>query len=204
MINIRSITNTESISLETTLLWPREASISDAIKPHFQVSSPAVQVNERRFSKTLTATSLEKIRGFHIGWTDNLIDRLSLKDSNTIYLLYNVSVLRRMTKTIFRSESRFPPPPGSCVRNWLLSSKIIPPTVFDETLDALSLLIPRTDQKSRRWLEVQQRNHRLDPDIELLELASRDVSHYDHCGERLLLIQEVWGDRTFNTVPVVV
>lgn len=100
MINIRSTTMSETVSLETPLPWPTDVSISDLVQSHFK-PDPSIHVNKGKFSKYPTAKNLELIGGFHITWTDNLIDHLLLKDQ-TLFLFYNVSILRRMRSTVSR------------------------------------------------------------------------------------------------------
>lgn len=102
MINIRSTRISETVSLETPLLWPSDVSISDIVQDYFK-PAPNIQVNRGTFSKFPTAKNLELIGGFQITWTDNLIDHLLLKDQ-TLFLFYNVSILRRMRNTVSRSK----------------------------------------------------------------------------------------------------
>lgn len=102
MINIRSTSVSETVSLETPLLWPSDVSISDIVQDYFK-PAPNIQVNRGKFSKFPTAKNLELIGGFQITWTDNLIDHLLLKDQ-TLFLFYNVSILRRMRNTVSRSK----------------------------------------------------------------------------------------------------
>lgn len=74
------------------------------------------------------------------------------------------------------------------------ASDILPATLFDETLDTISLLIPRDDRYCLRWLKQNKKEHLLDPGIANLKPAPREIARYHHWRDRLQIIEEEFSE----------
>jgi hypothetical protein len=95
MINYRSSTSTNFISLQTSIPWPETESLSNAFHNRFNTSAPQYCTTKIRFPKLLNGRDLERIGGIRIIWTDNLLDHLAIND-NAVSLFCHVSVLRHI------------------------------------------------------------------------------------------------------------
>jgi hypothetical protein len=93
MIDYRSSTSTNSMSLQTSIPWPETESLSNVFHNRFTTSAPKYSTTKIRFPKLLNGGDLERIGGMRIIWTDNLLDHLAI-DDNTVSLFCHVSVLR--------------------------------------------------------------------------------------------------------------
>lgn len=102
MMNVRTPSELGAKTLETTLPWPDDASLVEILGRCFTTSTTAPTKTNQKFLRILNIYNLEKIGGFRIEWTDNLIDHLRLKEKNTLCIFYHVSVLRLMKLTIRR------------------------------------------------------------------------------------------------------
>lgn len=107
MVNIRTLSTSKAINLDTSLSWPESASISDVARSYFlgPTSRHGWLRTKQRFSRLLTVHNLEKIGGFHIEWTDNLIDHLRLRNNDAVCLYYHVEILRRMKGVVSRWDT---------------------------------------------------------------------------------------------------
>lgn len=95
MINYRSSTSTNFISLQTSIPWPETESLSNVFHNWFNTSAPQYCTSKIRFPKLLNGRDLERIGGIRIIWTDNLLDHLAIND-NAVSLFCHVSVLRHI------------------------------------------------------------------------------------------------------------
>jgi hypothetical protein len=100
MINIRSSTSNVSRS---SLIWPESSSLAEVIRSRFGVIPPSHPMSKLTFSRLFNAYNLERIGGFRILWTDNLLDHLALDDdgmSKAVYVYYHVAILRNLKQSI--------------------------------------------------------------------------------------------------------
>ncbi|KAL4875425.1 hypothetical protein BJY04DRAFT_224091 [Aspergillus karnatakaensis] len=180
----------------TSLFWDDPAPLADVLLLGFpqtcvgppQLTAPSngntsgtysLTPRLNMYTKTMNIYNLERIGGFHIQWTDNLVEHLMFED-NKIHLFPHVSLLRRMKECI--------------------NSNALPPSFFDETLDSLSLLLPRNNHQCAHWFEKQQSKHFLDPALLDLKPAVRDKTRYSFWAERLQILEEEFTDSEPKTL----
>lgn len=100
MINIRSST---SIVSRSSLIWPESSSLAEVIRARFGTIPPFRPTSKLTFSRLFNVCNLERIGGFRILWTDNLLDHLALDDdgmNKAVYVYYHVTVLQHLRLSI--------------------------------------------------------------------------------------------------------
>ena len=100
MINIRNSTSNMSRS---SLIWPESSSLAEVIRSRFGTVPPSRPMSKLTFSRLFNACNLERIGGFRILWTDNLLDHLSLDDdgmNKAVYVYYHVTILQSLRQSI--------------------------------------------------------------------------------------------------------
>ncbi|KAL9094315.1 MAG: hypothetical protein Q9165_003456 [Trypethelium subeluteriae] len=186
MVNIRSPNPDLGayVSFNTALPWPDEKSVAEILSDHFTTDC-IIKPQHKAFSKRFTLYHLEKIAGFQVLWTDNLLDHLRLVD-DTIYVFHNVTVLR-----------------------YLLAANlhVYPDSFLQETLNSISLLLPTSIIECSSWLKSRSRHSRpfqlphrrrwryqIDSTLRYLPSAPREVAAYSYWKERLLVIEEAFEE----------
>ena len=76
--------------------------------------------------------------------------------------------------------------------DFLPFSTLLPTELYNETLDSLALLFPRTSADCNSWLTDQSYKRHLDPNIRTLAAASRGVQRYNYWRQRLLTLSEAF------------
>ncbi|KAI9675989.1 MAG: hypothetical protein M1822_008375 [Bathelium mastoideum] len=186
MVNIRSPNPDLGgyVSFNTALPWPDEKSIAEILSDHFNADC-VMKAKHKAFSKRFTLYHLEKIAGFQILWTDNLLDHLRLVD-DAIYIFHNVTVLRHLLTA---------------------NLHVYPDSFLQETLNSISLLLPSSIIECNTWLKSRshhsrpsqfphrrRRRHQIDSTLRYLPSAPREVDAYSHWKERLLVIEEAFEE----------
>ncbi|KAF2236871.1 hypothetical protein EV356DRAFT_54332 [Viridothelium virens] len=156
-------------SIRTSLAWPNHLSITEVIGNCFKQEDHRYAVRKSHFSKDLNVHSLEKIGGYRILWTNNILDHLALKDDNAVAIFNTASTLRLIGNS---------------------AGDVFPPGFIDETLRTVALLLPSADAACSKWLEIREKTQNLDPGIRQLPSAPRDVEAYTYWRDRLLIIEE--------------
>ena len=171
MINIDSTeTNTEGYtSMKTSLAWPEDLSITEVISNYLQQRGHRFATRNSQFSKDLNVYNLEKIGGYHILWTNDILDHLAMKGDNAVAIFNTASALHLIGDS---------------------AGDIFPPGFIDETLRTIALLLPSADSACNKWLETREKTQNLDPGIRQLPSAPRDVGAYAYWLDRLLIIEE--------------
>jgi hypothetical protein len=104
MINVDTAASHDSLRLSTTIPWPDDCSLASVIAHRLKRRSCSSSRNKTRCSKLLKADSLEKIGGFQICPTDNLLDHLLVDDDDdakkAVYVFYHVSVLQALQDSV--------------------------------------------------------------------------------------------------------
>lgn len=72
------------------------------------------------------------------------------------------------------------------------NSEILPEAFFDETLNTLALLLPRTDLECIKWFRKAHLTRPLDPAISSLSPAPREIVEDEYWRDRLLIIDEAF------------
>lgn len=119
----------------------------------------------------LNAYNLERVGGFVIVWTDDLADHLYLnEDLGHIHVYHHVQVLRGLLRTTPQDQ-------------------VLPEQLILETLQSLTLLIPRSNVHCKRWFTKHAKS--IDAgagDVEPLRWA-RLPEKYKYWGQRLETIR---------------
>ena len=177
MLNVGPL-DTDTFVPGTSLEWPEDQSLDDVIKGCFQTADLGPKVSQWRTS--LNASSIERIGGFEIIWTDNLADHLYLSEENdTISVYHHVQVLHGL-------------------RHKDASDEVLPDRLLLETLQTLALLVPRHNRESLRWFKKVYSEGRgiIDEaagDVKLLPWA-RCPEKYNFWGPRLLIIRDAYDN----------
>lgn len=77
------------------------------------------------------------------------------------------------------------------------SSSIIPEELILETIDTLSLLLPRHDLAIRKWFQKLQKSHKLDPGVitsRYLDFSEREINNYHFWRERLVKLKNAFDE----------
>lgn len=84
---------------QSNLQWSDDLSLEEVLKRRFLQGSTQ-ETRKMRFSKFLNVTSLQRIGGFRIYWTENILDHLRLEEeSRVLFIFQHVSVLHRLTES---------------------------------------------------------------------------------------------------------
>jgi hypothetical protein len=84
-------------SVDTPVPWPDDKSLATVLKLSFPHTSPPQA--SKKYGRILNVHNFEKMGGFKIQPTDNLVQHLMF-EKNVIYLFCHVSVLRRMKECV--------------------------------------------------------------------------------------------------------
>jgi hypothetical protein len=178
-------------TLQTELPWSDEQAIGEVLRKRFSNSAPGYHTTKIRFSKLLTAYSLQRIGGFRISWTNNLADHLNFKNEKIVYVFCQISALNRLVASDLQVNQ---------VQSWmkklkadlLISRDILPQDLLEETLRTIALLFPSADAKCNAWLRRHLKEGNIDPNLGscFLEEDGRMVRHFTYWRDRLLLLEE--------------
>ena len=81
---------------QSHLPWPDDLSLVEVLRKRLLQGS-AQETKKMRFSKFLNVMSLQRIGGFRICWTENMLDHLRLEEeSRILFVFQHVSVLHRL------------------------------------------------------------------------------------------------------------
>jgi hypothetical protein len=75
--------------------------------------------------------------------------------------------------------------------------------MIDETLRTLALLIPHSDQRSRKWFKKLQRSSNLDPKAGKcgpLNSKGRQIGEFRYWRDRLVLLKQAFDDTEPQTI----
>ncbi|KAI9862864.1 MAG: hypothetical protein M1830_006160 [Pleopsidium flavum] len=78
-----------------------------------------------------------------------------------------------------------------------------PPDFLDETLRTLSLLLPSTDRRSKKWFRAKQERFHLDPKAGScvhLNAAARQIDNFKYWRDRLLILKQAFDDSEPKTI----
>lgn len=170
MLNVNSSDIYAFTPGRSSLEWTEDQSLDDFI----DVCFPASEYTPARLSQwpySLNAYNLERVGGFIIVWTDHLADHLYLnEDLGHIHIYHHVQVLRGLLRAKNQHHS-------------------LPEKLIVETLQSLTLLIPRANVDCKRWFAKNAEN--IDGgagDVEPLRWA-RLPEKYKYWGQRLEIIR---------------
>lgn len=157
----------------SSLEWAEDQSLDDFINTCFPISEWGPRISQWPFS--LNAYNLERVGGFELVWTDHLADHLYLnEDLGTINVYHHVQALRGLL-------------------NAKAPDQALPDRLLLETLQTLSLLIPRANRDCKIWFEkvytkyAENIDHGAG-DVEMLHWA-RSPEKYKYWGQRLITIK---------------
>lgn len=166
MLNVNSSDIHALTPGRSSLEWTEDQSLDDFIEACF----PASEYTPARLSQwpySLNAYNLQRVGGFIIVWTDHLADHLYLnEDLGYIHIYHHVQVLRGLLRAKNQHHS-------------------LPEKLIVETLQSLTLLIPRANFDCKRWFAKHAEN--IDGgagDVEPLRWA-RLPEKYKYWGQRL-------------------
>lgn len=159
----------------TPLDWSDDSStIQSTINNYFiKSTTPAGAV---KLSRDFTAVNIERFAGIKIVWTNNLADHLRFVDDDTkLCVFHHTNFLRHQ------------------------DDSILPDGLAEETMRTLSLLFPRFDKSTRRWLASYAEKDRdfTMLDNGLLECArlhesERGAEKFEYWRDELITIAEVF------------
>ncbi len=159
----------------SSLEWTDDQSLDNFISACFPLSE-CTSARPSQWPYSLNAYNLERVGGFVIVWTDNLADHLYLnEDLGHIHVYHHAQVLRGFLHT--KSEDQ-----------------VLPEQLILETLQTLTLLIPRSNVDCRRWFNKHATS--IDEgagDVEPLRWA-RLPEKYKYWGQRLEIIRLAYDE----------
>lgn len=129
-----------------------------------------------QLEKAFNACNLERFGGIRVIWTSNLLDYLRLYDPSgdnephQLLLFHHVRLLEH-----------------------LLESGIFPKGLVEETLQILSLLLPRYDIETAAWFkaQIQLMDYSVNPQAahcKPLDLSQRSIACFSYWGVRLTIV----------------
>ncbi|KAI4162878.1 MAG: hypothetical protein LQ342_003595 [Letrouitia transgressa] len=136
-----------------------------------------------KLPQSFTAAYLEKVGGIQVRWTSNLADHLLLRDDDTkLMLFHQVSALRLHKAS-----------PDS----------LFPPSLVDETLRTISLLIPPVLGACNPWFKLEQQKQQIDEQAGLcdrLNSSERQIDRFVFWRERLVLLKRTFDEAEPRTL----
>ncbi|PLB52137.1 hypothetical protein P170DRAFT_507003 [Aspergillus steynii IBT 23096] len=135
-----------------------------------------------RFERSFHALSLEVIAGVKIEWTYNLVDHLRLLDADDDQ---HESVVQIFHCASFLHLQKYRTHP------------LLPPSLIDETLQTIALLLPREDESVQTWYRKIEKQHTLDPSaikLPYLKREQRRIENFSFWRERLIILKQCYDE----------
>ncbi|KAL9607321.1 MAG: hypothetical protein Q9167_007755 [Letrouitia subvulpina] len=178
------------ISYDEPIEWRQGALFTRPSDPEFSGSLIGKQFPDHlatnevvKLPQSFTAAYLEKVGGIQIRWTNNLADHLRLRDDDTkLMLFHQVSALRLHKAS-----------PDS----------LFPPTLVDETLRTISLLVPPVLGACNPWFQSEQQKQRIDEQAGLcdrLNSSERQIDRFVFWRDRLVLLKRTFDEAEPRTL----
>ncbi|EFY99214.1 hypothetical protein X797_002444 [Metarhizium robertsii] len=167
------------ISGQVQLRW-----VSGILKEHLNhhFSEPQVLGNDGiKLEQMFTAVNLERIAGIRIKPTDNLADHLRMIDEEdkVVAIFHHTAFLRRQTSCLY------------------------PDGLREETLRTLSLLFPRHDEQTRKWLRRHPESYRIDMALlkcDPMRLDNRQIEKFHFWHDRLIILKQAFDQSRPATI----
>ncbi|KAK0627598.1 hypothetical protein B0T14DRAFT_420955 [Immersiella caudata] len=160
----------------TPLTWSGPHTLRQAIGQHFKPEYE-LQPDNPRLGKLFTARNLSFIGGIKIKWTNNIVDHLLLSDDDQTVFVFHYSGFLQFQQG--------------------LESPLFSESFVKETLRTLALLFPQNDTKTRRWLQGQIAEHKLDPAVACcgnLRAQTRRFEQFSYWRDRLIILKQAFDE----------
>ncbi|KAH6854993.1 hypothetical protein B0I37DRAFT_44879 [Chaetomium sp. MPI-CAGE-AT-0009] len=157
---------------------PLGAFLQAYFEPERRLANESVKL-ERVFK----ASSLDRIAGLEVVWTDNLADHLRLTDDDRkVHLFHHASFLETQRQS---------------------ADSLLPSGLAEETLRTLALLCPTADAETKQWLTGLPNHSDLDRGVSQcgrLKTDDRRIDNFSFWRDRLVMLKQVFDEAQPKTI----
>lgn len=188
----------QCLTLGQTLTW-QDGSLPQLLASRF---STCLAVKEDVvLPKSFNAMSCEKVAGIRIRWTSNLLDHLKMTDEDQTVHIFHHAAFLELHKRVSRSASS-----SFHCHIWVKthsSSETFPAGFLEETINTIALLLPRNNNRVRRWYQRRTDDLSLDPsaaECKPLSSSARRMRHFPYWGDRLSILKQAFDESEPRTL----